>query len=283
VEHLSPLLKKGELVTETKQMHRITGNTRLLFMLADPVAHIRGNALLTEFFQSKGADAAMIPLHVHPENLRTVLVGLRSIGNVVGIGITTPHKIAVVPLLDQLTDRARDVGAVNFVKRDAQGGLWGDNIDGLGFVAGLQASGVEPLGMEVLQVGAGGAGRAIAFALAAAGVSHLRIVNRSVDRAAALAAAVQDAHPGCRCDSGVAESGSYGLVVNTTSLGTRPDDALPLSPELLSPRSVFAEVIMTPAITPMMAAAQARGCRVVEGNAMLVGQMEAAARFAGLW
>jgi shikimate dehydrogenase len=255
----------------------------MLFILADPVDHVRGTALLTEYFRSRGADAAVAPLHVEPQDLRTVLNALRCLQNVAGFGITIPHKIAVVPLLDSITERAAHIGAVNFVRRDGGGRLHGDNIDGIGFLAGLQAAGIDPRGMTVLQVGAGGAGRAIAFALAAAGVGRLQITNRSMDKAMGLAASVQRAHPGCSCDGGGDRDSGYDLVVNTTSLGMRPGDVFPLPPESLTPGTIVAEVIMSPEVTPLMEAAQARNCRVVPGKAMLIGQMDAAARFAGLW
>lgn len=261
----------------------VTGQTRILFILADPVEHVRGSALLTDFFQGRGVDAVVAPLHVRPAALETVLQGLRRLENVAGFGVTIPHKIAVVPLLDEVSDRARAVGAVNFVGRGADGRLRGDNIDGVGFIAGLRQGGVDPAGMSALQVGAGGAGRAIAFALAAAGVRRLRIANRSVRKAEELAAAVQAAHPACACEAGPAAPAGFALVVNTTSLGMQPGDALPLPTEALTPGCVVAEVIMTPSVTPLMAAAQARGCRVIAGRAMLEGQMDAAARIAGLW
>lgn len=268
---------------QTLRTATVTGKTRILFILADPVEYVRGSALLTDFFQNHGANAMVAPLHVRPPALDTVLQALRRLENVAGFGVTIPHKIAVVPLLDSITERAQAIGAVNFVRRGSDGRLHGDNIDGIGFIAGLRKSGVDPGGMNALQVGAGGAGRAIAFALADAGVRRLRIANRSVDKAQALAAAVRAVYPTCLCEAGLADPEGFSLLVNTTSLGMRPGDPLPLPVAALSQNSTLAEVIMTPSVTPLMEAAQVRGCRVVAGRAMLDGQMEAAARFAGLW
>ena len=265
------------------QTHRITGRTRMLFMLGDPIEQIKGNVLLGDYFVEHGVDAAVVPLHIRAGSLEIVVKALRKLENVAGFGVTMPHKVAVVNLLDGMTDRARGVGAVNFVQRRADGSLHGDNIDGIGFVTGLVESGFDPRGKTVLQIGAGGAGRAIAFALADAGAIRLRIANRSPDKAVALAAAVQQASPDCQCEAGMASAAGFDLVVNTTSLGMRTDDALPLDIVGLEPRSVVAEVVMRPEITPLLGAALACGCRVVVGRAMFVGQMEAAARVAGLW
>lgn len=263
-------------------MQRITGKSRILFILGDPVAHIVGSALLNEHFVACGIDAAVSPLHVAPEDLATTIATLRRLRNVAGFGVTIPHKIRVIDLLDEIGTRGRQVGAVNFVRRRADGTLFGDNVDGLGFVGGLAKAGVELRGKCVLQVGAGGAGRAIAFALAEAGVAHLRVANRSQARAVDLAAAVAAAYPACRTEAGPADPAGFDIAVNTTSLGMKPGDADPMDLAGLTPSCVAAEVVMTPEMTPFLMAASARGCRIVGGKEMLLAQMQAASDLVGL-
>lgn len=263
-------------------MNRITGRTRILFILGDPVDHIVGSALLNEFFVSQGVDAAVSPLHVKPGDLAATIAVLRKLGNVAGFGVTIPHKIDVLPHLDEVTQRGRQIGAVNFVRRDPDGRLCGDNVDGLGFVAGLRENGVAVRGMSALQAGAGGAGRAIAFALAEAGVRKLRIGNRSRERAQRLADAVRSAYPDCDVAADSGDAGPFDLVVNATSLGMRESDALPVEAERLGRGCVVAEVVMTPETTPLLAEAARRGCVVVKGKAMLLAQMQAARELVGL-
>lgn len=263
-------------------MTRITGKTRILFILGDPVAHIIGSALLNEHFVGRGIDAAVSPLHVAPEDLPRMLDMLRRLRNVAGFGVTIPHKIAVIGLLDSVGERGRQVGAVNFVRRNPDGTLHGDNIDGLGFVGGLAEAGVTISGARVLQAGAGGAGRAIAFAMAEAGAAELTITNRSADKARALAEAVARAYPACRVRAGDGDPASCDIAINTTSLGMKAGDALPLDSTRLKPCAVAAEVVMTPEVTPFLAAATARGCRTVGGKAMLLAQMRAASDLVGL-
>lgn len=263
-------------------MMRITGKTRILFILGDPVAHIIGSALLNEHFAGRGIDAAVSPLHVAPEDLPRSLDMLRRLPNVAGFGVTIPHKIAVIPLLDNVGERGRQVGAVNFVRRNPDGTLHGDNIDGLGFVGGLLEAGVTIRGARVLQAGAGGAGRAIAFAMAEAGAAALTIVNRSPDKARELAEAVARAYPACRTQPGDGEPSACDIAINTTSLGMKEGDALPLPAERLRPEAIAAEVVMTPEITPFLATATARGCRTVAGKAMLLAQLRAASDLVGL-
>lgn len=250
---------------------KITGKTRILFMLADPVGHVVGTHMLNQRFEAEGLDAAMSPLHVKPADLETVLASIRRIHNVIGFGVTIPHKIAIVPLLDHTTERAR-IGSVNFVRRDADGTLTGDNLDGAGFVDGLAHSGITLRGQRVLQLGAGGAGRAVAFAIAEAGAAVLVIHNHTAAKAAALAADVAAAHPLCAASAGRADAQGFDVVVNTTSMGMRADDPLPLDVSHLPAGSAVAEIIMTPEMTPLLLAAQTRGCRIGLGKFMLAVQ-----------
>jgi shikimate dehydrogenase len=138
----------------------------------------------------------------------------------------------------------------------------------------------------VLLAGAGGVARPIAFSLARAGVAELVIANRSADRAADLAAAVRAAREGVAA-RGVAlgacpAAEGFDLVINATALGMQPDDPLPLDPSRLTPATVLAEVVMRPAVTPLMQAARARGCLVVDGAAMMRPQAGLVADFLSL-
>jgi shikimate dehydrogenase len=249
---------------------RITGRTGILLMLADPVAQVVGSHRLNERFAAEGHDIAVSPLHVAPADLPTVIDALRRMQNVLGFGVTIPHKIDVVRLLDATTPRAARIGAVNFVRRERDGRLTGDNLDGTGFVDGLAHSGITLRGRRVLQIGAGGAGRAVAFGIAEAGAAELVIHNRSHERAGALAADVAATYPACKVVAGSSgDPRGFDLVVNATSVGMHAGDPLPLDIEHLGAQTDVAEIIMTPEITPLLAAAQARGCRVSLGRSML--------------
>ncbi len=263
----------------TTTPERVTGKTRIMFIIGDPVAHIVGTAVFNDHFRAVGLDAACSPLHIAPADLPLFLDVLRKMRNVAGTGVTIPHKIAVRAHLDRLTPRAERIGAVNFVRREADGTLVGDNVDGVGFVSGLRRNGIAVAGMRVLVAGAGGVGRAIAFAIAEAGAAELVIANRSADKARALAGQVQTAFPTCRCHFGPASAGAFNLVVNATSLGMHAGDPLPIDLTDMMNTCAVAEVVMTPEITPFLAEAQCRGCAVVGGKAMLLEQMQLATDF----
>jgi shikimate dehydrogenase len=261
---------------------RITGKTKIMFILADPVGHVRGSDILNGRFAAVGDDVAMSPLHIYPDDLGQTVAAIRKMNNVAGFGLTIPHKISVVPHLDRLTRRARLVGSVNFVRRERDGTLVGDNVDGGGFIAGITEDGLSVAGRSVLQVGAGGAGRAIAFSVAEAGAARLVISNRTRARADDLAAAVAAAFPACAVEVGGNDPGGFDLVVNATSAGMREDDPLPVDPGLLSPGAAVAEIIIQPRMTPLLAEAEKRGHPVSFGRSMLDGQFALMKEFVGI-
>lgn len=264
---------------------RITGRTRIMFILGDPVDHIVGTDILNRFFAEQGHDVAVSPLQIARGDLAEALSMLRRIRNVAGFGVTIPHKIAALSLVDDLTEAARDIGAVNFVRRNEGGTLTGHNVDGAGFVEGLDRHGFAPSGAKVLVVGAGGVGRAISFAVARAGATRLVVANRTVSAADDLAAAINAAVPGLRAEpastAALPPLGEFDLVVNATALGMKQDDPLPFDPAGLSPETTVAEVVMSPAETRVLVAAKANGCRIVPGAAMMAGQPALVARFLG--
>ena len=260
-------------------MRPISGNTRIFGILADPIHHVKTPQAINRLFESRGFDGVMVPFHVTPDTLAATLHGLRGIRNLDGFVVTVPHKTAVVSLCDELTEDAQQVGAVNVVRRTPEGRLIGGILDGDGFVEGLRAADIELIGKSAYLVGAGGAASAIAFALAKAGVSRLTIANRSVEKARSLLERVALAYPGVRLAVGNEDPSGHGLVINGTSLGLRPGDALPLNANSLSSWQIVAEIIMEPAQTPLLTAAAARGCRTHPGMPMLEGQVRLMAGF----
>lgn len=261
----------------------ITGKTAMMLMLADPIDHIRGTALINEQFAALGLDAVIVPIHVRPDDLGSCLDAIRRMQNVRGLGITIPHKIATLPLMDDLTDAAKRLGAVNFVRRNEDGTLCGTNTDGAGFLAGLGTNDFTVSGSRALVVGVGGVGRAIALALADAGLSQLLIVNRDRAKAEGVAREIKKLIPACSIrvadphEPGLLEN--LDLLVNATSLGMAPHDPLPIAVDGLAHSTTVAEVVVNPAMTPLLLAAAARGCRVIPGSEMLKPQPHLVAEF----
>ncbi len=252
----------------------ISGHTRIFGILADPIHHVRTPQVMNAAFAAAGADAVLVPMHVRPSDLPAFVQALRSMQNFGGANITIPHKEAILPLCDTLNDTARIAGAVNVIQRGDDGRIHGFNYDGHGFVAGLKAAGHDPRGKRVLLVGAGGAGKAIAVQIAENGAASLGIANRTQAKANALAGQI-NAHLDSTLAAGVTnDAGGYDIVINATALGMRPGDPLPFDPAALDPDAVVAEVIMMPEVTPVMAAAAARGNPTHPGLPMLTEQVK---------
>jgi shikimate dehydrogenase len=257
----------------------ITGKARIYAIIGDPIDHVRTPLVFNTRFEAGGHDAILVPLLVPLATLARTLDGLRTLGNFGGCVVTAPLKGPCAELCDVLEGNGRLAGAVNALRRDPDGRLVGDLFDGLGFVAGLRAHGIEPRGKRVFIAGAGGAGTALAFALAGEGAASLTLYNRTADKAEALAARVRDGFPRCEVRVGGADPSGHDIAVNATALGLVPGDPMPFDVARLEPPTIAAEVIMKPETTAMLEAAAARGCRIHQGKHMLDGQAALLGRF----
>ncbi len=260
----------------------ITGHTRIFAILADPVHHVKTPQAINAFCAKAGFDGVLVPMQVRPVQLPGVVAALRALENLGGFIVTVPHKVSIVPLLDEVTEEARAIGAVNCVRRAADGRLIGAMLDGTGFVAGLRESGIDLGGRSAFLAGAGGAANAIAFALAEAGISRLTIANRTRHRAQDLKVRLGGRYPGLAVGIDKVSPAGHDLVVNATSLGLKAGDALPLEVAALGPEQIVAEIIMQPEQTALLAAAAARGCRIHPGRPMLMAQIALMARHMGI-
>lgn len=260
----------------------INGGTKLYAIVADPIAQVKTPQTLNALMDDRGFNGVLVPMQVAPENLAAWFDGLRGIKNFGGLIVTVPHKQAIARLCDRVSDAAHLIGAVNVVRRESDGTMVGDILDGQGFVAGLRGHGVEPKGKRVIIAGAGGAANAIAFALADSGVASLSIHNRTPAKANDLIQRLHQAYPMLDAKMVSDDVAGYDIVVNATSLGMQPSDPLPLNVSSLSPEQVVAEIIMQPETTPLLAVALERGCKVHYGLPMLRSQASLMASFVGI-
>jgi shikimate dehydrogenase len=251
----------------------ITGTTRLYGIIGHPVGHVRVPATFNERFARDGIDAVSLPFDATPERLADAISGLRALENLGGFVVTAPHKQAMVALCDEIVDEAKLVGAVNTVRREPDGRLVGELFDGQGFVRGLLAHGHVLAGKRVFLNGAGGAGNAVAFALARAGVAAITVHNRTASRAVDLVQRLARAYPQCRVTVGPKDARGFDIAANATSVGLEEDE-LSFDVSTLAPSTLVAEVIMKPEKTGLILAAEARGCAVQPGRHMLDHQMD---------
>jgi len=263
-------------------MVEVTGRTRIWGILADPIAHVKTPQMINAVASERGVDGLMIPFHVTPDDLPALVQGLKGMKSLGGFVVTVPHKAAIVDLLDEVSPSARLIGAANCVRREADGRLVGEMLDGVGFVTGLRQAGIEPKGLSAYLAGAGGAANAIAFALVEAGVTRLTIANRTSAKVEDLIRRLLTAYPDADLRIGGRDPAGHDLVVNGTSLGLKAGDALPFDAGLLVSSQIVAEVIMDPEETAVMVAARAVGCRVHPGKPMLASMRYLLADFMGV-
>ncbi len=259
----------------------ITGLTQIVGIIADPVAHVRTPQMFNAAAQHMSLPAVCVPFHVPPPQLGVWLTACAGLRNLSGIVVTIPHKEAVLPFCDVVTDIARMVGSVNVVRREHDTRRWiGGNFDGQGFVAGVKAQGHTLAGKRVLQIGAGGAGKSMAYSILAEGAAELVIANRATEKAVALAAQLKRAMPEASVRPGEADPRGFDVVVNATSVGLT-DDSKPLDANRLDAGTLVCEAVVREGGTALLKAAAERGCLVHRGEWMLRGQIVEIGRFLG--
>ena len=265
----------------------ISGATKNLGVIGWPIVHSLSPAMQTAAIRAAGADYAYIAMPVRPEALAQAVEGLRSLG-FRGFNVTIPHKTAVIDCLDEIDEDARRIGAVNTVVNE-NGRLLGRNTDVAGFLKGLSRRGVEIENKKVVILGAGGAARAVVWGVIREKAAKIAVGVRDAKKAgAALADFSQLADiEVCSWSDARFEAalGEADLLVNTTPLGMTPkiDEAPPVDWKHVKPEAFVYDIIYTPERTRFLREAEARGHRVLNGTAMLVGQgAEAFAMWTGI-
>lgn len=260
----------------------INGQTKLVGLIGYPIEHSLSPAMHNSAFAALSLNWCYLPLPVHPERLGEAVAGLRAL-NFVGANVTVPHKEAVISYLDKVTPEAQAIGAVNtIVVHESE--LIGYNTDWLGFQAALSEGGFDPQGKRTVVLGAGGAARAVVYALAQ-GEAQVTVLNRTPSRAHAL---VQDFSPLFPSLSLLSlpltlqtlkeRATESHLLVNATPVGMWPEvDKSPWLEDLAFPShlTVF-DLVYNPRQTKLLRQARAAGAKGIGGLGMLVHQGAAA-------
>lgn len=244
-----------------------------------PVSHSASPAMHNRAFESLGYNAVYLPFPVSPPELPQAIAGLWAL-NAGGVNLTIPHKEAVVPLLAGLAPSAELIGSVNTLVRGESGWV-GHSTDGPGFIQAFRTGmEEEPAGLRFLILGAGGAARAVAFALAQSGAAAITLANRSPERAQDLAARLKSCYSCGIAASPLDPAALRGIapgvdaLINTLPLGMHPrvEEIPPVPVEILKPPLIVCDLIYNPRPTRLLRMAAANGCRTLDGLAMLVAQ-----------
>ncbi|MEF0942700.1 shikimate dehydrogenase family protein [Rhizobium sp. BR 362] len=257
----------------------ISGSTRLIAHLGYPTETFKAPLIYNPYFEKQGIDAVVVPMGCKSEDYPAFFRQLFRLSNIHGALITMPHKIATMALIDDVSTNAKVAGSCNAVRLDPDGRLVGEMFDGEGFLRGLLRKGQSVSGAQVLIVGAGGVGSAIAASLAGAGADAIAICDPNEQASQGLRNRLKTYYPKTAVTIGSIDPQGFDIVVNATPLGMRKDDPLPIDVSRLSPATFVGEVVMKQEITPLLEAARARGCAFQVGTDMLFEQIPAYLEF----
>ena len=226
-------------------------------------------------FRALGLNYRYCTMEVRPENLKTAVAALKALG-FKGTNLTIPHKVAVIPYLDHLSEGAALIGAVNtiYIKN---GETYGENTDGKGFIIALKENGVSIEGKRITILGAGGAARAVAVELALEKAAHITIVNVNKERGISLSGLINEktgvSSDYISWDHAFAIPGDTGILVQATSVGLFPDPNCPnIIYDTVRPSMVVCDVVPNPPETLFIRKAKENGCKTLTGLPMLVNQ-----------
>ena len=258
---------------------KITGETNVLGVFGYPVRHTLSPLMQNAAIEALGLNYAYLPFEVKPGDIGDAVRGIRSLG-IAGVNVTVPHKEAVIPFLDELTDEAEKIGAVNTIE-NRNGRLIGHNTDSLGYVMSLREdAGFEPKNKTIIVIGAGGAAMGIITGLLSNDAGEIVIANRTVEKAEKIKAnytkknkdgniRIITAPLSCLKDPKILSS--VDLIINTTSMGLEgmaPDvDFTSTRPQVL-----ISDISYKPAVTKFLKNAQDADRRTIGGLGMLVYQ-----------
>ncbi|WP_018897899.1 ThiF family adenylyltransferase [Rhizobium sp. 2MFCol3.1] len=259
----------------------ISGTTRIIAHLGYPTETFKSPLIYNPYFEKHGIDAVVVPMGCRAEDFPDFLRLVFRLSNIHGALITMPHKVTTMGLLHELSTRAQVAGACNAIRLDEHGRLIGDMFDGEGFVRGVLRKGRRVAGADVLVVGSGGVGSAIAASLAAAGVRKIAIFDANPEVMNGLIGRLRQHYPDVDVTAGSRDPEGFDIVVNATPLGMKSDDPLPIDVSRLSSATFVGEVVMKQEITPFLAAARAAGCDFQVGTDMLFEQIPAYLEFFG--
>ena len=249
----------------------IDGRTRVAGIIGWPVEHSLSPAMHNAAFAALGLNWIYAAFPVEPRRVGEAVRGLAAAG-CAGLNVTIPHKQAVIEHCSEVSEAVAAIGAANTLVPDGAGGFRADNTDAAGFLRALdEQAPLDVAERDVLVIGAGGAARAVVFALRSRG-ARVRVANRTPARAAELGDPVPFVPQALE-----AVAARSALVVNTTSLGLHGDgvpEALPLAG--LGSDQVVADIVYRPGGTPWLAAVASQGARTVDGLGMLLHQGAAA-------
>ncbi len=247
---------------------QLNGATRLYFVVGHPIKQVKSPDGVTRELMAKGLNAIVPPADVHPDHFSNFIETSKAMLNVDGLIVTVPHKISALDCCNQVTERAKFIGAVNTIRRCPEG--WeGDMLDGKGMVQAILEKGIQLEGKRAILAGAGGAGKAIAYELLISGVSELAIFDVDSNRQEQLVSHLSQLNLG-KVVAHDNDPTGYDVIVNATPMGMNGDPSAAFQLEKMTSEMSVADVVTNPEHTPFVTHALSLGCTAVVGTEMFV-------------
>lgn len=242
-------------------------------MVGHPIEQVKTPGPMNQWFADQGIDAVIAPMDIRPERVAGFFDVLKATENCVGCSITMPHKQAAFAASDEVSERARRAKSVNIIRRLPSGRLVGDMTDGIAMVAALEKNGVNVRGCNVLLVGAGAAGTAIALEVAEKGAASLTVLERDKMRRRAVMAELSAVYPDMPVFDQVPAGRKIEIAINASPLGMNPADPLPYPLDELADALIIADAVAKPTVTAWLTEAGNRGLAIQTGEEMALAQV----------
>jgi len=258
-----------------------TGSTMFYTMIGTPIIQVRSPLNYNRYFAEHGIDAVMIAMDVPCGKVKAHFEHMRAISNFRGCIATIPHKQAAADCMDEMSQRAGDLAAVNVVRAE-NGRLIGDMVDGLGFMMAAKAKGVSMRDKRAAIIGGGVTGAAIALAMAEAGAAEIVIKEIRAQRHTFLKDWLSNNFSHIKISFELTSLKGFEIAVNATPVGMNDDPNVPFPTDTLTSRTLVADVVTNPKVTPWLAAGLKKGCKIQYGFEMADGQFGLMGRHMGL-
>ena len=250
----------------------ISGTTQIYGLIGDPVEHSFSPPMMNAAFTYMNLDARYLVFQVKIKEVSEAIAGIRAL-NIAGVNVTVPHKMSVIPYLDEVSPLAKKIGAVNTIS-NVKGHLKGTNTDFSGFIRSLKTLNFSPKKKTIALLGSGGSARALVAGLADAGALRLMIHNRTVERAEKLVTEFSQYFPLTQLEAVSLQTiheTPLDLLVNTTTVGMFSSD-LPVDLKKCGKINLLADIIYRPSQTSLLKQAEELGINAVNGIDMLLYQ-----------
>ena len=266
------------------EMPFISGTTDLYLILGDPVEQVRAPETFNLIFARMGIDAILVPTHVAPADLEAFVRTAFRAKNIKGMWVAIPHKAPITALLDECSELGRIAGAVNGIRRNADGRIEGGLFDGEGFVASLDYFHIDYAKKRVLVIGAGGGASAIATSLAygKSPAAEVALFDPVPGKANEVAARIAASAKGRVYAVDSADPAGFDVVVNASPLGLKLTDPMPCDVARMEPHAALVDILMKNQPTPVVRAARARGLVAQPGFEMMIQQTHLYLEFFGM-